>query len=204
MDDAEPETAVLRYLAVNGVNYLAVFPGWHPLLVSDPAIARPLQRFTTATHSIIFGQEAAVYAMDWPYRQEIAPQTELAATFGEAIRLRGFDQTLEGDVLDLTLYWESVTAVSDSYKVFIHVMDADGSLVAQADRPPVNGLAPTQRWQPGDLVRDPYQIALPPNLPSGAYEVRVGLYTDANGRLPAAGDGVVDNAVVLLRWEIGD
>jgi len=204
LDDAAPETAVLRYLAVNGVNYLAVFPGWHPLLVSDPAIARPLQRFTTATHSIIFGQEAAVYAMDWPYRQEIAPQTELATMFGEAIRLRGFDQTLEGDVLDLTLYWESVTAVSDSYKVFIHVMDADGSIVAQADRPPVNGLAPTQRWQPGDLVRDPYQIVLPPDLPSGAYAVRVGLYTDANGRLPAAGDGVVDNAVVLLRWEIGD
>jgi hypothetical protein len=103
-------------------------------------------------------------------------------------------------VLDLTLYWESVAAVSDSYKLFIHIMDINGNLVAQIDSPPVSGLAPTYRWQPGDLVRDPYQIPLPPE----AHEVRVGLYTEANGRLPASGGEIVDNAAVLQQLGSGE
>jgi hypothetical protein len=204
LDDSEPGSAVLHFLAANDVRYLAVFPAWQPLLVSDPAIARPLQRFTTATHSIIFAQEAVVYEMDWPYRQSIAPETERVATLGDVIRLRGFDEQLGEDTLDLTVYWESLTAVSDSFKVFIHVMDENGNIVAQVDSPPVNGLAPTYRWQPGDLVRDPYQISLPPDLPPGDYEVRVGMYTDENGRLPASGGEIVDNAVVVTRFKIED
>jgi hypothetical protein len=198
------DTAAMRLLAANGVHYLAIFPKWHALLVSDPQIARPIKSFWTDTHTIIGEQEAVVYEVDWPYRQSIAPETELSAMLGDAIRLRGFDQQLAGDELSLTLYWESLTAVSDSYKVFIHVMDADGNIVAQLDHPPVNGLAPTHRWQPGDLVRDPYQITLPPGLPASAYELRVGLYTDENGRLPASGGEIVDNAVVLTRMEIED
>ncbi|MBK8899862.1 MAG: hypothetical protein IPM53_01640 [Anaerolineaceae bacterium] len=204
LDDADPPTAAMRLLATSGVRYLAVFPDWHPALVSDPALARPVQRFTTNTHSIIFAQEAVVYEMDWPYRQSIAPQVEISALLGDAIQLRGFDEQTAGNQLNLTIYWESVTAVSQSYKVFIHLLDSAGNIVAQVDQPPVQGLAPTHRWQPGDLVRDPYQIHLPPDLPAGTYELRVGLYTDANGRLPVSGDDVVDNAVVLLRLEIGD
>ncbi|MCA9976193.1 MAG: hypothetical protein KC413_10605 [Anaerolineales bacterium] len=196
----EHDTAAMRLLAANGVRYLAIFPKWHALLVSDPQIATPIQRFTTDTHTIIGEQEAVVYEMDWPYRQQIAPEVERVATLGEAIRLRGFDQAASADVLSLTLYWESLTAVSASCKVFIHVMDEAGQIVAQVDRPPVDGLAPTHRWQPGDLVRDPYQISLPPDLPPGEYEVRVGLYTDETGRLAAVGDDIVDSAVVLMTW----
>ncbi len=197
--DPEPPSALIHFLAAQEVRLLAVFPGWHPFLVADPAIARPVQRFTTSTHSIIFAPEVVLYEMDWPYRREITPQQELLVTFGEVIRLRGFDWDMQDGVLDLTLYWESVTAVSDSYKLFIHIIDVNGNLVAQIDRPPVNGLAPTHRWQPGDLVRDPSQIILPADLLPGKYELRVGLYTEANGRLPASGGEIVDNAAVLQR-----
>lgn len=197
LDDPEPTSALIRFLASQDVRLLAIFPDWHPLLVADPAIARPIQRFTTGTHSIIFAPEAAVYEMDWPYRQTIAPQNEAAALFGDAIYLRGFDWAAQDGVLDLTLYWESATAVADSYKVFVHILDAAGNFIAQADRPPVNGLAPTHRWQPGDLVRDPLQFPFPP----GAAEVRLGLYTEENGRLPTSGAASVDDAVVL--WKLG-
>lgn len=200
LDDPEPTSALIHLLASQDARLLAIFPDWHPLLVADPAIARPIQRFTTSTHSIIFAPEAVVYQMDWPYRQTIAPQNETAALFGDAIRLRGFDWAEQEGVLDLTLYWESATAVSDSYKVFIHILDAAGNLIAQADRTPVNGLAPTHRWQPGDLVRDPLQLPFPPD----AAEVRVGLYTEENGRLPTSGAASVDDAVVLWRLEIRD
>ncbi|MBK7897095.1 MAG: hypothetical protein IPJ90_19850 [Anaerolineaceae bacterium] len=196
------DVAAMRLLAASDVRYLAIFPGWHPLLVGDPQIARPIQRFSTNTQTIIGGQEVVVYEMTWPYRRVIEPQVTTSVMLGDGIRLRGFDAQVADSQLGLTVYWESVTAVSASYKAFIHLLDGAGNIVAQVDRPPVNGLAPTDLWQPGDLVRDPYQIALPPDLPVGAYELRVGLYTDENGRLPISGGPAVDNAVVLTSVEI--
>ncbi|MCA9955069.1 MAG: hypothetical protein KC434_10135 [Anaerolineales bacterium] len=198
------DIATMHLLAASDVRYLAIFPGWHPLLVSDPQIARPIQRFSTDTQTIIGGQEVVVYEMDWPYRRSIVPQVETSVLLGDVIQLRGFDAQVAEAELDLTIYWECVTAVSPSYKVFIHLLDSAGNIVAQVDRPPVNGLAPTDLWQPGDLVRDPYQIYLPPDLPAGAYELRVGLYTDENGRLPIRGGDAVDNAAILTSVEIGN
>ncbi len=201
LDDADPPTAAMRFLATNEVRYLAIFPDWHPLLVSDPTIARPLQRFTTDTHSIIFAQEAVVYEMDWPYRQQIAPQHVETAVFAERIALRGYDWLANEQAIELTLYWESLTAVAENYKVFIHVVDETDAIVAQVDRLPVNGLAPTWRWQPGDLVRDIYQIPLPPELPSGQYQVRVGLYTEASGRLLRSDASSPADYAILLEWQ---
>jgi hypothetical protein len=198
------DVAAMHLLAASDVRYLAIFPGWHPLLVSDPQIARPIQRFSTNTQTIIGGQEVVVYEMDWPYRQAIEPQVGKAVMLGDVIQLRGFTTEMTADQLNLKIYWESVTAVSASYKVFIHLLDGAGNIVAQVDRPPVNGLAPTNLWQPGDLVRDPYQIALPSDLPAGTYELRAGLYTDENGRLPIRGGSAVENAAVLTSVEIGD
>lgn len=200
LNDPEPTSALIHFLASQDVRLLAIFPDWHPLLVADPAIARPIQRFNTGTHSIIFAPEAAVYEMEWPYRRQIAPQRALSATFGEVIRLRGFDWAEQAGMLALTLYWESLTAVPHSYKVFVHILDGEGNLIAQADRWPVNGLAPTHRWQPGDLVRDPLQLS----FPAEAAEVRVGLYTEENGRLPVTATASIDDAVVLWRVETED
>jgi len=203
MDDADFNTAAIHLLAEKNVTYLAVFPGWHGPLVNDPAMAQPVQRFTTETHTIIGEQEAVVYAMDWPYRQAIAPQQPLAIQLGDLVWLRGYDL---GDIaastaLPLTLYWESLTAVPDSYKVFIHVLDASGTIVAQVDRLPASGLAPTSRWQAGDLIRDSYEIVLPPDLPAGHYELRVGMYTEANGRLSINDPLAEADAVLIHTWE---
>jgi len=38
------------------------------------------------------------------------------------------------------------------------------------------------RWLPGEILTDDYQLGLPPDLPSGAYELRVGLYNPVDGR----------------------
>jgi hypothetical protein len=200
LDDIDPSAAALRLLATHKVRYLAVFPDSHPALVSDSTIARPVQRFTTSTHSIILAPEAVVYVMDWPYRQSITPQNEQMVTFGGAIRLRGYDWQPDEAALNLTLYWESVTAVTKNYKTFIHILDENDAIVAQADRQPVNGLAPTSRWQPGDLIRDSYQITLPSDLPPGPYAVRAGLYTEENGRLPIT-SGPAGDAINLLDWQ---
>lgn len=203
MADEDFNTAAIHLLADANVTYLAVFPKWHPPLVNDPAMARPIQRFRTETHTIIGEQEAVVYEMDWPYRSRIEPQFERLTRLGGVIIFRGYDFAVTPDqsALTLTLYWESAAAVTANYKVFVHVMDEDGRIVAQVDRFPANGMAPTHRWQPGDLVRDPYQIPLPPDLPAGSYQVTIGLYTEAAGRLTAVGENAADNAIWITDWE---
>jgi hypothetical protein len=139
--------------------------------------------------------------MDWPYRSSIAPQFAQVVQLGDVIALRGYDFAVDSDQasLALTLYWESLAATATNYKVFVHVLDAAGQIVAQVDQIPVNGIAPTHRWQPGDLIRDPYQITLPPDLLAGRYSLFAGLYTEADGRLTVEGDA--DNAVWLTEWE---
>ena len=57
-------------------------------------------------------------------------------------------------------------------KAFLHLMDAAETLRAQHD-----GLdSVAQYWQPGDYVVQSHWISLPPDLPAGAYTLRLGMY----------------------------
>ncbi len=69
---------------------------------------------------------------------------------------------------------------------FLHrLLNDEGALVAQQDNVPVEGLAPTNSWAPGELIRDPYRLSLPADLPAGTYQLLVGMY-DGGGRRPIA------------------
>ncbi len=95
-----------------------------------------------------------------------------------------------GEPLQLVLYWRAQSPVTERYTVFTQLFDPAGQLVAQQDNWPVEGLAPTDSWQPGAIVRDPYRLELPDNAPAGDYRLLVGLY-DSGGRqklTPANGE----------------
>jgi len=180
-----------RLLSQSQPDYMAAFPLWHWELTSNTAVAQPIHKVETATHTIIFQPEAYVYRTEWPYLAEAQPQERVAAVFGEVIELIGYDASGNEANLELTLYWRSLVPVTADYDVFIHVVDADGAILAQADRQPLNSLAATSVWQPGDVARDPYVIPLPPDLP-GDTAVRVGLYLRETGaRLPVNGGDFV-------------
>jgi hypothetical protein len=112
--------------------------------------------------------------------------------FGESLALDAVtlpSAAQAGDVLPLALEWRSARAVAEDFTVFVHLVGPDGTLVAQGDRQPLGGFAPTRLWTPGiQVLDDGYAIALPPGLAPGAYEVRVGLYND-QGRLPVTQGG---------------
>jgi arabinofuranosyltransferase len=194
--------ATTRLLSTIQPDYLAVFPVWHWEVATNPLVATPLQRFWVATHSIIGEQEAIVYDMTWPYLATANPQVSQPAAFGEAIQLLGYDLTLPtepAEPLSLTLYWQSLAPIGEGYDVFVHVIGEDGTIVAQADQQPVAGLAPTHRWQPGDIIRDPYTLPLPADLPAGSYRLQIGLYLrDTGARLPT---GTPDNTVLLTTFD---
>jgi len=196
--------AATRLLSSIQPDYMAAFPVWHWEIATNPLVATPIQRFWTETRSIIGEQEAIVYQMTWPYLSAAAPQVSQNVKLGEAIQLLGYDFSA-GPTLALTLYWQSLAPVTEGYDVFVHVLDENGQVVAQVDQEPVAILAPTHRWQPGDIIRDPYSLALPPDLPAGTYRLSVGMYLRATGaRLPITDANARDNALTLttFTWPI--
>ena len=94
-----------------------------------------------------------------------------------------------GGTLRLVLYWHTQSPVHARYTVFTQLFDPGGKLIAQQDNWPVSGLAPTDTWQVGALIRDPYLLPLPPDATAGEYVLRVGLYDEAGRRPLTLADG---------------
>jgi hypothetical protein len=121
-------------------------------------------------------------------------QNARGADFDGQIEMVGWtlapdDPRLRAGELNLTVVWQAARAISRSYKVFVHLENADGGVVAQDDREPHVGLYPTSRWWAGEMVREHYTLAVPPNLPRGKYFLRVGWYDAESGDRLSASDG---------------
>src|SRR5690606_16295995 len=117
-------------------------------------------------------------------------ETAADVRFGEAIRLRGYtprgQEVRPGDIVQVTLFWETDRRLEQRYKVFLHLLDQQGQLVAQRDSEPGGGLALTTTWEAGEPVVDNHGVLVSPALAPGAYQLVLGLYNiaDPNSRLP--------------------
>ena len=68
-----------------------------------------------------------------------------------------------GEVVPLALHWQMRQYVATDYTVLLHLLDAQGALVAQWDAPPVQGLLPTTLWtMDGAIVDAPAALTCPP------------------------------------------
>jgi hypothetical protein len=133
----------------------------------------------------------------------------LDAKLGDHIHLRSYQLNASsvraGNVLKVTLQWESDGPISDNYHVFVHLLDSQGSLVAQHDGPPANGAHPTWTWQGGETIQDEHTLVLDRDLPAGRYSLSVGMYDIlTKERLSACGpDGErlpADRIVLQETW----
>ncbi len=132
------------------------------------------------------------------------PGVVMEVMFGEDIRLQGYhlpEGTWQpGDIVPLTLFWQVGQTPPERLKVFVHLLSAEGALVAQVDMEPQAGTYPTSLWQPGSFIVDRYGIALPPTLPPGTYTLKMGLYRLTGERLPVfAADGTPLGDAMILR-----
>jgi hypothetical protein len=134
------------------------------------------------------------------------PAQRVAATFDTSLRLVGYDipggtSCQAGDVLPVSLLWETLESVPQDYTVGLFLMSEAGELVAQRDSYPVDWFEQTHTWRVGSLHRDNHGLALPADLAPGTYELWAVLYwwqTPAD-RLPvtdADGLSVGDHAVL--------
>lgn len=129
--------------------------------------------------------------------------TPVAATWSGVAELVGYaldDTALRpGQTLRLTLVWRSLGEVDTSYKVFVHVTDEAGNIVAQHDSAPALGTLPTDVWVSGEYIEDVHPISIPANLGAGTYTIRVGLYNPATGqRVPIISTLPVENESLEL------
>jgi hypothetical protein len=101
--------------------------------------------------------------------------------------------------LKVNLIWQ--TRPAGDWRVFVHVLNPDGSLAAQHDGPPIMGLYPFWQFRADDHVEDIHSIDLSALTLDRLYTIAIGLYDPATGQRLAAtdldGHSQPDNAVRL-------
>ncbi|MEM7033235.1 MAG: DUF2079 domain-containing protein [Chloroflexota bacterium] len=96
--------------------------------------------------------------------------------------------------LSILLAWQTDQLLNTDYTIFVHLIDQDGTIVAQNDSQPFWITdQPMTHWQPGQMMLDRHMLQ-PPFAP-GHYQVRMGLYDwQSLDRLPLANG--VDSIVI--------
>jgi len=126
---------------------------------------------------------------------EPSPQVSTHVDLAGGISLLGYDLALStdrpagtGDRVGLYLYWQTTEPLTESLKVFVHLFDPQGNLIAQHDGLPAMWTYDTRDWQPGEVIVDFHWMKVPANVEAGDYAIVVGLYNEGTGkRWPVSG-----------------
>jgi hypothetical protein len=114
---------------------------------------------------------------------------------GVRLNAYGYDRAADG--LRLALVWSAGETMEADYSWFVHLLDASGQIVAQQDRQPLGGYAPTSTWTPGTTGTD--RLYFP--IMTEVVQVRIGWVDPTNGeRLPvfgANGERLTEDFVLL-------
>jgi hypothetical protein len=94
-----------------------------------------------------------------------------------------------GSALPVELRWEATTALGDDYHVFVHLINGQDKIIAQADGQPAEWSRPTSSWPVGETVIDRHGLWIPAEAAAGAYQLRVGVYNPADGNRLRRVDG---------------
>lgn len=107
-------------------------------------------------------------ANQWP--PGLAPDSERKALFDDGPSLIGMKNGESGS--ELALYWRSEEKTYRDLTAFVHLVDARGRRVGQADKLPGDGFYRTPSWAPGERVIQRFTPEIS-DLCAGGEEVRV-------------------------------
>ncbi len=100
----------------------------------------------------------------------VAPNP-LEATFGDQVRLLGYDVSAEtaraGETIDVTLYLAADKPITESLALGLQLKSAgprDDTVLVNFRNWPGGGNLPTTAWQPGEAFADRYRLHLPPDV----------------------------------------
>lgn len=98
------------------------------------------------------------------------------ARFENGITLIDVDTVEQDGLLLVILRWESDSIWQEPVKVFVHVVDADGTILAQVDEPPGSDYYPPLSWPPGSVMIHPVTLAVARPKEAAGLSLRIGLY----------------------------
>jgi hypothetical protein len=148
---------------------------------------------------------------DWLFRYSTQrDETTLLwiAELGGKVRLLSYhldtSQVKTGGEVHLTLYWQALREMDESYTVFTQLIDEANRIWGQKDNPPASGTSPTLEWREDEVVEDSYVIPVQAEAPQGTYRLIVGMYDPQTmQRLPVSGkEGQAQGDSVLLEERI--
>lgn len=120
------------------------------------------------------------------------------ATFGDQVKLLGYSLPVTsfapGETIELNLYGQTLSA---DYIFFAHLLDNANHLVVQAEA----AECPQDNQHSADLVVTCVSLALPGSLPTGLYQLRVGVYNQASGQGMTTPAG--DESYLLTPLQVG-
>ncbi len=126
-----------------------------------------------------FDQSATPAAM----AREAHWMVDTSINFGGKMKLVGYTldnrRAYPSGRLILTLYWQAIAPMNDSYKIFTQ-LDATKKY-AQADSIPACAHYPTPLWRVGQIVADTHALNLSPDTPVGDIPLVVGVYDPNSG-----------------------
>jgi hypothetical protein len=141
------------------------------------------------------------------YRLFVVPHDEpwsrrvegMGAEFGplRLVSARATARVRPGGVVGVDLVWSSLEPGGDA-KVFVHLVDPQGRLVAQHDGFAASDRRPPSTWRPGEQIDDRHGVTLPPEV-GGPLEIRVGLYSASTGQRLRRSDGTDYLSLGLVR-----
>ncbi len=117
---------------------------------------------------------------------------EIGASFGQFAVLEGMstrsEQPVPGRDVNIELIWHPLTSISESFTVFVHLIDSSGKIWGQRDSVPQQGTRPTTAWVSGEYIRDNYTIPVPEDAASESLRLAIGLYRGDTGERVAVTD----------------
>jgi hypothetical protein len=85
----------------------------------------------------------------------------------------------------VSLYWQPAQPLDPAYRLVGELVDEQGAVVGTAV--PFCDSPPPADWPPGAITDTALRLTWPPDLPPGAYRLRVGLrHATSNAWLPLA------------------
>lgn len=142
------------------------------VLATDTAVSPIIQAFITDWPARVKADNYTLIQVPDLALPEVEPLTTFSLGEGEVELLNALVGTaVPGQALLISTGWQQ-NAPPQPFKMFIHMLNEEGNIVAQWD-----GLGVAwEGWRTEDILLHTHSISLPADLPAGQYQLRAGLY----------------------------
>ena len=178
----------------------------NPLTLMVPPDATPIRYnlrlgiYDPSTGAALPTVEGGTVGQVWvEASRESAPSETTVTRFGESIRLSTV--RLDQETQTIRLIWQTETLISQDYSIFVHLLDAQGTLIGQVDGTPYQNQYPTSAWRVGQVIEDVRSLAGVVADPALIKQLAIGVYDPVSGARLAgvdrAGQPLPNDALII-------